>query len=210
MKWTMTVCHIKISCTLLELGISQFEKYSSTLITRHLKTKMVPWCSLFLRCSFSHIPYIIFFESRISLIVWDVLQSVKVVVSFCCLYMFTLDYNSQWTYWAATTSWLSVCQPIRGYMRRRCVFSCCLKTFVGNKERANFKTFRERVRSLEEKSRVNSGAPVKNWINKTFLEHARMKLWRTLSYDSVVESDSEVWDSECGQVLGKHNQFISV
>lgn len=51
---------------------------------------MVPWCSLFLRCSFSHIPYPIFFESRISLIAGVVLQSIIDVVSFCCLYMWHL------------------------------------------------------------------------------------------------------------------------
>ena len=89
------------------------------------------------------------------------------------------------------------------------MFGCCLKTFVGNRDGASFKIFREGVRSLEEKSRVNSGTLVKNWINNTFLESTKMKLWRTLAYDSAVKSDSEVRDSECGQVLGKLNQFIS-
>lgn len=86
----------------------------------------------------------------------EVLQSSIVMVSFCCLYMCILGYHSWWADWAAATSCLSANQPIRGQRRGRCVFGCCLKTFFDNKEEASFKTFREGIRSLEEKSRVES------------------------------------------------------
>lgn len=50
---------------------------------------------------------------------------------------------------------------------------------------------------------------MKNWVNNTFLESIRMKLWKTLTCDTVVKNDSEILDSAYGRVLGKLNQFIS-
>ena len=86
--------------------------------------------------------YPIFFENWMPHIPWDILQSSIVVVSFCCLYMYTLGYNSWWTDWAVVTVCFSANQRNESHMRGKCVFGCCLKTFFGNKKEASFKTCR--------------------------------------------------------------------
>lgn len=96
---------------------------------------MVPGCSLFLRCSFSHI----LCSLKVGCLLYPVSQSSIFMVSFCCLYMWILGYHSWWTDWTAATSWLSANQPIRGHMRGSSVFDYCLKTFCGNKEEASLK-----------------------------------------------------------------------
>lgn len=85
---------------------------------------------------------------------------------------------------------------------------CCLKTFVDNKG-ASFKTFREGVRGLEEKSRVNGEVLMKDRTNNAILESTRIKPWKTYIHCSALKSDSEVLHSECEEVLGNLNQFIS-
>lgn len=83
-------------------------------------------------------------------------------------------------------------------------FGCCLKIFVDNKG-VSFKIFREGVRGLEEKFRVNSEVFMKDRINNVIFESIRIKSWKIYIYCFALKSDLEVLYFECEEVLGNFN-----